>query len=78
MFDCSNILECFLYCKRKPIKYMMAKLQSVTLIAFVVSGFLLWFDHAPDWLKNNKNSRNIVLDIHSNGEPLKFILKQPN
>ena len=43
---------------QKKTNPKMTKLQHVTLIAFVVSSFFLWFHRASDWLKNNKHSRN--------------------
>ena len=51
-------LECLFFCKREPIRFKLTKPQPLTPITFVVSGFLLWFHYASDWLKNNNNSRN--------------------
>ena len=53
----TNIYGMLLCCKRKTIRYTMAKPQPVALITFAVGGLFVRFHHTSDWLKNNTRSR---------------------
>lgn len=69
------ISDLSIMCKRKPIRYKIAKVQPIMSLTFMVSGFFLQLDPPSNWLKNNKHLMNIPeiilivqfsVELHSN------------